>query len=221
MSTLRTLRRATGWLAVALALAACQAPFVSHQARAATPQSVTQQPGDIPGMQKCGVSGDVNAVLQAEKQSGYLGYDVNATEWAQWQRQGATSAYFAVYGSSRADCAAASAGSTGAPRGGLMVDLVVQFQNAAVAQQNYQRDSTLMGLGPKDIRFIELAGGSTTFGTATGLGTESETGSAVVAGANYFVARWQNKSFESDFIGYDVPSQDAQTAVLDMNRRIA
>lgn len=170
-------------------------------------------------MQKCDSSGDVGAVLQTEKQSGSPEYGINATEWAQWKRQGASDAYFAVYGASPADCAAVKAGSTGAPRT-LMVGLVVRFQNASGAQRNYGRESTLMGLGPKDIRFIELAGGSTTFGTATGLGPESVTGSGLVAGTNYFVALWQNKNFESDFIGYGVPSADGEKAVLDMNRGI-
>lgn len=170
-------------------------------------------------MHKCDSSGEVNAVLQTEKQNGSPEYGVNATEWAQWKRQGASKAYFAVYGASPADCAAVTARSTGAPRA-LMVGLVVQFQNADVAQRNYGRESNLMGLGPKDIRFIELAGGSTTFGTATGLGPESVTGSGVVAGTNYFVAQWQNKIFESDFIGYGVAPSDGQEAVLDMNKRI-
>jgi hypothetical protein len=31
---------------------------------------------------------------------------------------------------------------------------------------------------------------------------------------------WQNKRFESDFIGYAVANSDADKAVLSMNRRI-
>lgn len=208
------------WLAVALLLAACQSPFAHPAAKAATPQSIVLQPGDLPGMTRCAVSGDVTAVLQDEKNKHSPAYDVNATEWEQWRRQGAVDAYLAVYGRSAADCAAASDSTTGAPPGGLMVGLVVQFRDTHGAAANFHRDSTLMGLGPRDIRFIELAGGRTTFGSATGLGAASVVGSAVVAGANYFVAEWQNSRYQSEFIGYDMNFADADSAVLSMNRRI-
>jgi hypothetical protein len=206
-------------LAVALAVAGCQGPQAA-QGKAASPQSVVIQPGDVPGMQRCATTGDVNTVLKEEKTQGSLAYPMHATEWSQWQRQGATNAYFAVYGASPADCAAVSAAGTGAPRGALMVGLVVEFRTATLAAHNYQRASTLMGLGPQDIRFIELANGTTTFGKATGLGPLSVIGSGLVAGTNYFVAMWQNHRFESDFIGYAVADSDADKAVLSMNRRI-
>lgn len=206
---------------VALAMAGCQGPGSAVQPKPATPQSVTLQPDDVPGMQRCSTSGDVNTVLREEKVASSPSYDRNATEWEQWRRQGATDAYFAVYGSSWADCAAASDAGTGAPRGGVMVGLVVLFKNETVAAANYRRDSTLMGLGPQDIRFIELAGGITTFGSATGLGPASVVGSGRVAGSNYFVAMWQNKRFETDFLSYDVSAYDADQAVLSMNRRIS
>lgn len=171
-------------------------------------------------MHSCSSSGDVVTVLQGEKQHGSPAYDHNATEWAQWKQQGAVDAYFAVYGRTAADCAAASDSGTGAPQGQVMVDLVVQFQDSKGAARNFQRDSTLLGLGPKDIRFIELAGGKTTFGSATGLGNESVIGSANVAGANYFVAEWQHGRFQSESLGYDMAFADADNAVIDTNSRI-
>lgn len=224
-STVKTERRRTFtsgivWLAVVVLLTACQAPVIHPMAKAVTPQSIVPQPGDLPRMQRCGVSGDVTSVLQDEKNRRSPAYDVNATEWEQWRQQGATDAYFAVYGQSAADCAAASDSSTGAPSGGLMVGLVVQFRDTRGAVANFQRESSLLGLGPRDIRFIELAGGTTTFGTATGLGTASVVGKAEVAGANYFVAMWQRSRYQSEFIGYDMAYADADSAVLDMNRRI-
>ena len=215
--------RAVLSLTVAVLLAACQSPFAhsSTKPAPATPQSIILQPADLPGMHRCAMSGDVTAVLQDEKNQHSPAYDMNATEWQQWKRQGATDAYFAVFGKSAADCAAASDSSTGAPQGGLMVGLVVEFRDTHGAAANFARESTLMGLGPRDIRFIELAGGTTTFGSATGLGAASVVGSAVVAGANYFVAMWQKSRYQSEFIGYDMAYADADSAVLDMNRRIA
>jgi hypothetical protein len=205
--------------AATLALAACAGPQVETP-RAATPQTVSLQPGDVPDMERCATSGSVTTVLAQEKSEHSLAYDMHATEWDQWRQQGATDAYFAVYGLTAADCAAASDSGTGAPQGALMVGLVVEFKDVNHAAINYRRDSTLMGLGPQDIRFIELANGTTTFGTATGLGPQSVIGSGRVAGTNYFVAMWQNKRFESDFIGYAVADSNAVQAVHDMNRRI-
>jgi hypothetical protein len=212
--------RPVALLSVALVLAACQSPLAAHSQKAPTPQTVTIQPGDVPGMQRCDASGDVTTVLKNERTQGSPMYDMNATEWEQWKRQGAVDAYFAVYGRTAADCAAASAESTGAPQGGLMVGLVVQFRDTSGAASNFQRDSTLMGLGPKNIRFIELAGGTTTYGSSTGLGADSVVGSADVGGADYFVAMWQSRRFESEFMGYDMAYSDATNAVMEMNRRI-
>jgi len=212
--------RAAVWLAVGILLVACETPFSRTTPKPATPQSIILQPGDLPGMHRCATSGEVTAVLNDEKNRQSPAYDMNATEWQQWKRQGAIAASFAVYGRTPADCAAASDSTTGAPQGGLVVGLVVQFQDTSGAALNYQRDSTLMGLGPRDIRFIELAGGTTTFGQATGLGADSAVGSAQVAGANYFAARWQSRRFQSEFIGYDMAFDDADNAVKDVNRRI-
>ena len=212
--------RAVAWLAIVVVVAACQTPFGRPAARSATPQSIVLQPGDVPGMRRCDVSGDLTSVLNDEKTRRSPAYDVNATEWEQWKQQGAVDAYFVVYGQTAGDCAAASDASTGAPQGRLMVGLVVQFRDTNGAARNFSRDSTLLGLGPRDIRFIELAGGTTTFGSATGLGDESVVGSAVVAGADYFVAEWQSRRFQSEFIGYNTVFADGDSAVKDMNRRI-
>ncbi|HZQ49132.1 MAG TPA: hypothetical protein VFB69_02380 [Candidatus Dormibacteraeota bacterium] len=211
---------ALAWIAVAVVLCGCQSPFAKAAPKPVTPQSIVVQPGDLPSMQRCAISGDVNAVLNDEKARNSPDYDRNATEWEQWKQQGAVAAYFAVYGLTRADCDAASDASTGAPQGRLMVGLVVQFRDVDGAARNFQRESTLLGLGPRDIRFIELAGGTTTFGSATGLGVDSVVGSALVAGANYFVAMWQSNRFQSEFIGYDMTFADADAAVMDVNKRI-
>jgi len=212
--------RAAACFVVLMAMMACQSPLSRTTPKAATPQSVVVQPGDVPGMQRCSSSGPVGQVLSDERTHGSPAYDMNATEWEQWKRQGAVAAYFAVYGQTAADCAAAGDSSTGAPTGGLMVGLVVEFQDAKGAARNFQRESTLMGLGPRDIRFIELAGGTTTIGPATGLGADSVVGSAVIAGADYFVAMWQSSRFQSEFMGYDMAYADADSAVIEMNRRI-
>lgn len=213
--------RALLWLGILLVLVGCQSPLSRPASSSSpSPKSLAIQPADLPGMHACATSGDVVTVIKKQRQQGTPGYDHNATEWAQWKQQGAVDAYLAVYGRTAADCVAASSSTAGAPQGQLMVELVVQFQDSKGAARNFQRDTTLMGMGPKDIRFIELAGGKTTFGPATGLGKTSVIGSADVAGANYFVAEWQNGRYQSESIGYDMAFADADAAVMETNSRI-
>src|ERR1700694_5832345 len=73
-----------------------------------TAQSIALQPGDVAGRQRGAGSGDLQAVLKAEKSNNPIGYYQNSTEWEQWKTQGATEAYFAAYGRTSADCNALS-----------------------------------------------------------------------------------------------------------------
>ncbi|MEO8746027.1 MAG: hypothetical protein ABI334_06450 [Candidatus Dormiibacterota bacterium] len=108
----------------------------------------------------------------------------------------------------------------GAPRGGLMVGLVVKFKNESTAARIYRDSSTLLGFGPRDLTFIKLGGGTVTTGSDTGLGQRSEVGSASVAGTTYYVAFFQKRVFTSFLIAYDMNSTDAERAVLNVNNRI-
>ncbi len=208
-------------LCVALLLVgACQGSTNVAEQKPLTAESVTLQPKDVPGMQRCDASGDLDSVLQQEKASASPSYESNAYEWLLWKRAGATEGYLAVYGRSPADCSAVSGRSSGAPTGGLVVGLVVKFKNAASAARVYRADAEFLGFGPKDLIFIKSAGGTVTTGSQTGLGGESAVGSGLVAGATYYFALWQNKTFESDVLAYNVASADADTVVQNMNRRI-
>ena len=207
-------------LVMALAAVACQPGALAAKAKPATAESISLQPGDVSGLQRCSASGDVVAVLQAEKSRNPLAYDLDATEWEQWKFQGASDAYLAVYGRTSADCDAVSTSGTGAPTGGLMVGLIVQFKSEAVAARTYGSNSTLLGFGPRDIAFIRLVGGSLMTGTDTGLGPRSVIGSGSVPGSTYDLAFWQNKLFNSFLIAYDLPSADAEVAANDVNHRI-
>ena len=207
-------------LVVALTATGCLGGGPTAKAKPVTPESVALQAGDVSGLQRCTVSGDVTAVLQDEKSTSPAEYDVNATEWEQWRRQGAADAYLAVYGRTAADCAAASVSGTGAPSGGLMVALIVQFKNETGAARTYGTGSTLLGFGPRDIAFIRLVGGSLTTGSDTGLGPRSVIGSGTSPGSTYYLAFWQNKVFDSFLIAYDLPSTEALYAANHENLRI-
>jgi hypothetical protein len=204
-------------LVAVLALAGC-AP-TAHP-KSATAQSIALQPGDVSGLKGCNGGGDMQTVLNQEKSIDKYGYDLNSTEWQQWKTQGATEAYFAVYGRTAADCDAFTATGTGAPRGGLMAGLVVKFKDAAIAARNYRAASTLLGFGPRDITFIKLVGGSITTGTDTGLGPDSVIGTGSAVDSTYYFAFWQNKAFDSFFIAYDLPAFEAQGAAEHVNERI-
>lgn len=212
--------RAVLVLAVALAAVGCQPSTLAAKAKPVTVESIALQPGDVSGLQRCSGSGNLEAVLQDEKSNNPTAYDLNATEWEQWRRQGASDAYFAVYGRTAGDCQALSASSAGAPTGGLMVALVVKFKSEAIAAQTYEANSTLLGFGPKDIAFIKLVGGSVMTGADTGLGPRSVIGVGAVSGNTYYFAFWQNKVFDSFLVAYDLASADARGAANNVNQRI-
>ena len=214
-----TLRGLVLMLIAALTMIGCQPAGLGARPKPATPEIIALQPGDVAGLQRCGVSGNVASVLNDERANNPPAYDLNATEWEQWRQQGASDGYFAVYGRSASDCQSLSASSTGEPTG-LMVALIVSFKTEARAQRNFGLQSTLLGFGPGDINFIRLVGGSVTTGAQTGLGPQSVIGTGAVTGATYYFAFWQNKAFDSFLVAYDLASSDARVAVDDVNRRI-
>jgi hypothetical protein len=205
-------------LVLVLTLVGCQPP--ASQPKPVTAQSISLQPGDVSGLQRCADSGDVQTLLRQEKANHQPGYYVNATEWEQWKTQGATEAYFAAYGRTSADCDALSVAGTGAPTGGLMAGLVVKFKDHSTAPKTFRADATLLGFGPKDITFIKLVGGSVMTGSDTGLGPQSVIGSGAVAGTTYYFAFWQNKAINSYLIAYDLPAANAEGAARSVNQRM-
>ena len=212
--------RALLGLVLVLLSAGCQPNALSAREKPLTLQSIALQPGDVAGLQRCRASGDVESVLQDEKSNNPEAYDLNATEWEQWKRQGASDAYFAAYGRTAADCAALSPAGTGAPSGGLVISLIVGFKSDSIAARTYGAGSALLGFGPRDIEFIKLVGGSVTTGPGTGLGIRSVIGSGSVPGSTFYFAFWQNKVFDSYVYAYDLASDLARGAADNVNRRI-
>src|SRR5260370_18671345 len=144
-----------------LALVGC-AP--TAHAKPGSAQSIALQPGDVAGLRGCDKGGDMQTVLSKEKSIDKFLYDQNATEWEQWKAQGATEAYFAVYGRTAADCEVFSATGNGAPHGGLMAALVVKFKDTSASARSYRLASTLLGFGPRDTQFVKHGGGVVTTG---------------------------------------------------------
>ena len=212
--------RAVSGLVLLLMVAGCQGPETVAQKKPLTAQSVTLQAKDVPSMQRCEASGDLDTVLKREKSSDPKSYESNSYQWGLWKREGATEGYLAVYGASPRDCASLSSQSSGAPTGGLVLGLVIKFKSAATAARIFETGAEFLGFGPSDISFIKSTGGIVTTGSDTGLGAQSAVGTATVSGASYYFAFWQNKTFASDFLAYNVSSADAARAVKDINGRI-
>jgi hypothetical protein len=105
-------------LVMVLATVACQPFALTAKGKAATVESIALRPGDVSGLQRCSGSGDVESVLQDEKVHNPMAYSRNATEWEQWKSQGASEAYFAVYGRTATDCDALSVSAQELPRAG-------------------------------------------------------------------------------------------------------
>jgi hypothetical protein len=207
-------------LVILLTTLGCQSSALTAKEKPVTVESIALRPGDVSGLQRCSGSGDMEAVLEDEKVHNPMAYNLNATEWEQWKSQGASEAYFALYGRTATDCDALSVWGSGAPSGGLMAALVVKFKSEAIATRTYGSNSTILGFGPSDIAFIMIVGGSVMTGSDTGLGPRSVIGSGSVAGTTYYFAFWQKKVFDSYFIAYDLPSAEARGAANNMNHRI-
>ena len=97
--------RAVPGLVLLLMVAGCQGPETVAQKKPLTAQSVTLQAKDVPSMQRCEASGDLDTVLKREKSSDPKSYESNSYQWGLWKREGATEGYLAVYGASPRDCA--------------------------------------------------------------------------------------------------------------------
>jgi hypothetical protein len=207
-------------LVILLTAGGCQFSGLATKEKPVTVQRVALQRSDVSGLQRCTWSGDVETVLLEEKSKNPSAYALNATEWQQWKRLGASDAYFAAYGRTVTDCEALSGSGTGAPSGGLLAALIVRFKSEATAVRTYRTNATLLGFGPKDIAFINLVGGTVTIGSATGLGQRSVIGSGSVTSSTYYFAFWQKKVFDAYLVGYDMPAADAHKAANDVNQRI-
>ena len=102
-----------------------------------------------------------------------------------------------------------------------MLGLIVKFRSEATATRTFGADSTLLGFGPRDIVFIRLVGGSILTGPDTGFGPRSVIASGTATGTTYYDAFWQNKSFDSFLIAYDVAGDDVRIAAGKVNERIS
>jgi hypothetical protein len=162
----------------------------------ATAAQAALQSDDVPqGMQRCDVSGNMDGFLAAIQTSDQVSYRINKEDWDASKKDGAVAAKVVLYSDSTADCAGVlntPSGQIGSPSAPLVVNVVVQFQNATAAAAAFKGES-IWGLSASQL----TSGGATGVvqGTSSGLTANSVVFSGALMGQPFYFAIWQNKVF--------------------------
>jgi hypothetical protein len=179
-------------LVAVLLVAACGTSSVTINA--VTAADVSVQPGDLPaGMQRCDMSGDINAYLASIKTKDPTTYKSINTEWLDAQTKGATAAQILFYTDSAANCASVESKGSDITAASykVVVNFVVQFKDAATAATGYTTGK-IFGI---DQSTLSADGAPVKQGNATGLGPNSIVLSATIANQSFYIGAWQNKVF--------------------------
>ncbi len=209
--------------ALAVVIAAVSA--VACGGSAAAPQGLTAanvavQQGDLPsGMVKCDLTGDISNFIKQEQSPDPQTAKSTATSWSDLQKNGAKSAYVALYTDSRASCSDLK-NSTSNPAAAtypLVVNFVVQFKDEKSAVAGYKSDSSAFGFSASTLR---SGGNAVQEGAATGLGPNSITLSRPVGNQAFFAAVWQNKAFMVILVILNIEPAASKKAATDENTRI-
>src|SRR5882762_9329011 len=123
-----------------LTVVACANPAASE---VATASSVAVQPGDLSGMVRCDLSGDINSYLDKIKTKDPSTYTSTKTQWETAQNNGATAAQVMFYTDTEANCASVESKVSNIPSASykLVVNFVVQFKDEASAAAGYNSGS--------------------------------------------------------------------------------
>jgi hypothetical protein len=178
-------------------VAMCAALFVvacggSNSQAGPTVSSVAVQPGDLPGgMVRCAISGDIEDFIKAEQSPDPNTSKSISAYWDDAKKNGAKSAYAAIYTDSEARCAAIKNPETdvGTATYKLVVNFVVQFKDEKTAVDAYS-DKSVFGFSRSQLRSAPVIEG-----TKTGLTANSIVLSQSIASQSFYVAEWQNKTF--------------------------
>jgi hypothetical protein len=191
----------------------------SSSPAAATVASVAVQPGDLPsGVQRCGVSADINTYLSNIKSTDPSVYTTTQAQWADAQSKGATAAQVVFYTDSAADCAnvASNVSSLAAATYKLVVNFVIKFKDEATATSGYT-SGKIFGV---DQSTLKVGGTPFVAGIKTGLGANSIVLSATIANQSFYISVWQNKTFMVILGIINFDSATGQKAAAGVNKRI-
>jgi hypothetical protein len=205
--------------AVLLVLAACggSSPI---QAQGPTVSSVSAQPSDLPGgMTRCDLSGDINSFISKEQSPNPSTAQSAKTGWDDARKNGATSAYVALYADSSPHCTDVKSNQTvvGSATYKLLVNFVIQFKDEKSAAAAYTGNQKFFDFSPSDLRSSGLA---TAEGANTGLTANSIVLDQAVAAQHFYIAVWQNKTFMVILAILNVDSTASKKVALAENGRL-
>lgn len=177
-------------------------------------QHVAANDSDWPGLQKCPESGSWDSYLAAEKTKTPDQYQTDKKSWDDLKASGANDSYVAVYADSASHCGEFGVGTPGGSPGKVVYVYVIRFKDTSSAGASYKATSKDFHLSDSEVSQLKAAGATVKEGSATGLGDNSVDISVDVEGASFFVAFWQNKSFEVALVTLNGPSADAAAAAI-------
>ncbi len=183
-------RALTALVAVLMVTACASSPATN----VATVASVAVQPGDLPaGMQRCGLSGDIDTYLNSLKTKDPTTYTSTSSQWAAAKNQGATAAQVVIYTDSEANCesVASKVSSISTATYKLVVNFVLQFKDEASAATGYT-SGKIFGF---DLATLKANGAPVIEGNQTGLGANSIVLDTTLANQSFYIAVWQSKTF--------------------------
>jgi hypothetical protein len=199
-----------------MTIAACAGSPASN---AATASSVSVQPADLPsGMQRCDLSGDINAYLEHIKTKDPATYTSTKTQWDAAQKSGATAAQVVFYTDSATNCASVESkvANLSSAAYKLVVNFVIQFKDEATAANGYSTGS-IFGI---DQATLKSDGAPVVEGTKTGLGPNSIVLSLPIANQSFYIAVWQSKAFMVILGIINLDTATGQKVADSVNKRI-
>jgi hypothetical protein len=208
------------FLALPIALVLLVACGGANAPAGPTASSVAVQPGDLPGgLTRCDLTGDIGNFISKERTPDPQAAKTISDDWQQAKKDGATSAYAALYTDSSAHCDAikGSGADLGAATYKLVVNFAVQYKDEKSATSAYRGQSPILGFNPNELR---TGGGGVLEGTKTGL-TENSIALTQPAGNQlFYIAMWQNKSFLVILAILNVDANAAKDVAVKENSRI-
>jgi hypothetical protein len=202
-----------------VALAACGASN-DNAPTGPTVATISVQPHDLPsGMKQCDLTGDIGNFVAKEQTPDPQAAKSISDDWQQAKKDGATSAYAALYADTTDHCTAikGSGADLSAATYKLAVNFVVQYKDEKTAANVYKGQQPILGFNPNELR---TGGGGVVEGTKTGLTENSIVLTQPAGNQLFYIAIWQNKSFIVILAILNVDANAAKNVAVRENGRI-
>ena len=195
---------ASGQLALPAAL---RAPAVPQPVALA---DIALQPGDVPGITRCPISGEMGKYLAGLQAAGSPGYEVLQSEWTRIRGLGARQGYASSFAKSPTECTAR----LGARQSASAISFSFQFPKAAAAATAFDRG--FLDLRPAhDLNVPGLQQG-----TGTGLGSSAWTFYQAAPEPAIYAAYWARSDYLVFLLAENVDPGVARRAALNIDSRV-